>query len=174
MTRKIHFVEHLVFTSSPSASKFLKEGDPVCLVHAQRPSLALSLHIGEPKNLLKEGADESTGAWATSDTKAGREGSWALRPAPRTPAPRQACCSYGLDSATGTTPRQFLRHLPVGLGWAGQGQKRQKTPRSPRAGSLPQRPAHRTSLSICSSTSLSLKYVFHRLSGLGFRGCGGK
>lgn len=32
-------------------------------------------------------------------------------------------------------------------------------------------PSHLTSLSICSRTSLSLKYVFHRLSGFGFRGC---
>lgn len=30
--------------------------------------------------------------------------------------------------------------------------------------------SHLTSLSICSRTSLSLKYVFHRLSGFGFRG----
>lgn len=44
-------------------------------------------------------------------------------------------------------------------------------PRSP-MGRLPaQRLTYLTSLSICSSTSLSLKYVFHRLSGLGLRGC---
>ena len=73
----------------------------------------------------------------------------------------------------GTRHQQFLQR-PGSLGWGGKGQKTWNTPSSPRAGCRPQHSAYRTSLSICSSTSLSLKYVFHRLSGLGLRGCGGK
>lgn len=56
-------------------------------------------------------------AWATSETKAGREES----PPPPTPGP---------DSTTGTRHQQFLQR-PGSLGWGGKGQETWNTPSSP-------------------------------------------
>ena len=82
------------------------------------------------------------------------EESWALRPppAPHTAAPRQACCAYGLDSATGTTPQQFLRHLPVGLGWAGLGKGRSGG-KPPEATGLAPRPSALLTGHLCRSAA---------------------
>ena len=117
--------------------------------------------------LSQEGSDEPINTCSMTETKAGRKESQALD---SVTGPVHRPTSLGLGPTYQTSLQPFLKHPPVGVGCKGKGQDWETPQKSHGPAPDPQCPAYRTSLSICSSTSLSLKYVFQRLSGLGLSG----